>query len=118
MIALSRKRSAGLYLLLAIATVYTIEMLAADRIATVDRGDLLALAITLDCVLFVPLLYYFVMVRRLKWPAVTVAPVLLLSVALATIVIPDNYQTYLEYARYLPVPVEPFVVTYIIRKVI
>lgn len=88
------------------AAVYAISR-HVGRIAdgAADPG-VLELAATLDLTLFVPLLYYVLLARPRRWPALTVVPVFLASLALAGVVLPPHRHGTLEVVRYLALPAE------------
>jgi hypothetical protein len=58
----------------------------------------LALGITLDLVLGIPALYYFLLVRKTKAAPITVLIVFLISVGLASLIVPREHQYFLNYA--------------------
>lgn len=70
------------------------------------RGSAVAVALTFDLVVVVPLAFYLLVVRRRGIPAVTVVPVVVLSALVASRVLPaDQHQT-LRVFEALAVPME------------
>ena len=75
---------------LSVLAVYAAAFAIVPRLAQLERADLVAGGLTVDLTLLVPLLYYLLLVRRRGWPAVTILPVFLISVALAGRLIPET----------------------------
>lgn len=70
---------------------------------TLDPGAIAA-GLTVDLVVLVPVLYYVVLVRGRGWPAITLAPVFLLSVGAASLLVPPEHHALLNAIGYaLPV---------------
>ena len=74
---------------LSLMAIYGAALFIVGRLATLDRSDLVAGALTLDLTLLVPLLYYLFIVRWRGWPPVTILPVFVGSVVLAGRLIPS-----------------------------
>jgi len=84
-IGIPARRRPELYFALAAASVYTVGTLALAG----PRGDgVVPTAVSLDLTLFVPALWYVFLVRGRALPAATVAPVFLLSLVGARLVLP------------------------------
>ena len=64
---------------LALTVIYLAALFVAAEVPRFERPGLLAAALTVDLTVLVPLLYYGLLVRRKGWPALSVAPVFLLS---------------------------------------
>lgn len=75
--------------------------------------DVLALAVTADIVVGIPLAYYLLVVRRKGLPAITVAPVFILSLLAAGRILPAAHHTYLRYAE-LAAPLVELIVLIIV----
>lgn len=98
------------------ALVAMLALLAGSPIFA-SSPDALALGITLDLLLTIPLLY-FLIIRRSRIPNTTVVPVLLLSSALGYLILPDAHHGYLDLFRTWGAPLlEIVVVTLIALKV-
>lgn len=76
----------------------------------------LSIVITFDLTIFLPLAYFF-FIRKTAMPIFTVIPVFILSVVLASAVIPSKHQGVLDIVKYLITPVELFVFGFIIFKI-
>jgi hypothetical protein len=68
--------------------------------------DVLAWAVTFDLTLTVPLLYWAFVVRTGRARALTIAPVFLLAMALAAVLVPKGQQAFLRDLRFLGAPME------------
>jgi hypothetical protein len=97
----------------AIAVVYAVAISLSGRLASIDGADLLAIGLTLDLVLVVPALWYLLVVRRLGWPWISVAPVAILSVVAAGQVIPAPHRGALTIAEWMLIPLELAVLGFI-----
>ena len=91
---------------LTVIAMYGAAALVAAEIVRGTQPAVLAAALTLDLTLIVPALYYGLLVRRKGWPSITVAPVFLLSLLIASLAIPADHQGLLHVLRYLAAPVE------------
>ncbi len=94
----TRKTSSTFYFILFSLLVVLTEWLIIQS-GSLDQHNLFPLAVTLDLVIGLPLLFYFLVVRRSKhieWPSVLA--IYLLSVGLAKLILPENEQFYLGYA--------------------
>lgn len=77
----------------------------------------LSFGITADLVMFVPLAYYFLVIRPYRLPKLSVLPIFLLSTVAASFVLPQDGQQYLALLGYIAAPLELFLVGYIIFQV-
>ena len=87
-------RSAHSLLLFALATlgVYATALAVAAQLAVVPNPAPLAAAVAVDLVVLVPALYYVLLVRRRQRPAITLAPVVVLSLVGAYWVLPEAHE--------------------------
>lgn len=102
---------AGVVLLLVL-----IEFVVVARPEFSGQVDLLALAVTADLTLGIPALYYLFFVRSRRAPAITLAPIFLLSVLLAHWVLPAEGKTYLRWLELVLPLVELGLLTYAVVK--
>lgn len=84
--------------------------------AFAQRPDLMAMASTIDLTLLIPMIY-FLCIRKSSIPKVTVLPVFVLSMVLASQLIPSDYQQTLGYIQYLVPLIELFVIGFILYNV-
>jgi membrane protein YdbS with pleckstrin-like domain len=113
---LSRRSLYPAAFLLALITVYAAELVAVSAFGRVAHPDLLALGITLDLVVVVPGLVYFLLVRGLKWSPLVLIPAFVASVAAAGRILPANRQQALHAFEWLAIPLELIVVGLIVVK--
>lgn len=102
----------GLPLLLLVCLVF----LSKSSLFTLHPQDL-SLGITIDLLLTVPLLYFF-LIRKTKIPNATVVPVLLIGVLVCSAILPADKQLYLDYFKTWGLPaIEMGILTYLIFRV-
>lgn len=107
-----RLRSAG-FLLFA-ATVFAAGWAIIHSSSFGQSPGILSLALTIDFVVIVPLVYLF-LVRPKSVPAITVAPLFLLTVVIATLLLPADNQVAL---KILGGAAESFLVTYLVYQAV
>jgi hypothetical protein len=91
---------------LAVAAVYTCSILIAGSLPRFEDADLMALGVSLDLVLAVPALYYFLLVRGRGWPLVGIVPVFIVSVLSASRILPADRQPLISLLEWVLVPLE------------
>jgi hypothetical protein len=91
-----RANRAAVAFLFLTAVMYAIEFWLARSVRVPDRMDILALAITADLTLLIPLLCYCMVVRPRHLKALTLVPVFVLSVLGATLVLPEDRRDYVH----------------------
>lgn len=99
---------AGAMLIAEFAIVHSRTFAANPRI--------LSLAVTADLALLLPVFYYLLAVRRAGLPALTVAPVFLLSAGAASYLLPEAQHGWLEIVHYLTIPAEALLLAYTVRR--
>jgi hypothetical protein len=77
------------------------------------RPDLVALGVMLDLVVMVPLVYWFLAVRRGGWSRATLIPVVLLSILGAAVMLPHHHGLLRKLLETLAIPYEIGLVTWI-----
>jgi hypothetical protein len=92
--------------LLAVASVYTFALWLRPRLEHLDGGGLVALGLTVDLVVGVPLLYYLLLVRLRRWPVLTVVPVTVASFLGAAQLLPREFHGTLDRLHLLAAPLE------------
>jgi hypothetical protein len=78
----------------------------AGQLPSLPHSEAVALGITLDLTLIVPLAYYYLVIRPRGWPLVTIAPVLVLSLIVASAVLPADHHQSLHVMKTLAIPAE------------
>ncbi len=76
------------------------------------NAELLSLALTIDLAVLIPALFYLIM-RRGGISALSVIPVFVVAIVLATLIIPPEHHRYLDLVKLALVPLELFVVAWI-----
>lgn len=104
--------------LLVAACVYTTAFYVRGILATVDSPEVLAGALVVDLVVFVPAAYYFLIVRRFDLPAISVAGIFVLSLIAATQIIPDEQQRILTPVEIIAGIAEVTVLSFIAWKAV
>ena len=95
------------------AGVYAAALVIAGQLRGLERPGAVAIGLTLDIVVVVPLAFYFLVVRRRGWPIVTLAPVVVLSAVAAARILPPDHQQSLRVLETLAVPLELGLVSWI-----
>lgn len=98
------------------AALYAFCILTLHSPAFASRPELISRAVTFDFVVSVPCLYWWLMVRRARWPTLSLLPVWVLCLLVAGALLPPAHRQFLYLARYLIVLVEVGVVGVIALK--
>jgi len=101
-----------------ITLVAAAALAVADHLPAASRPDALALALTIDLVILVPLAYYVLLVRGQGWPGATTGAVLLGCIYAAHLIVPDAYDGPVQVVTYLIVPVELFLLGYVLTRAV
>lgn len=101
----------------AVVLVYAADLLVVSRMSRAQQPDVLALGVTLDLVVVVPLLAYLLLVRWRGWSPFVLVPAFLLSLAAAGAIVPAGHQDLLRVLKWLVVPLELAVIGTILVKV-
>ena len=86
--------------------VYATSLVVVGQLQHLDRASVVAIGLTLDLVMIVPLAYYLLIVCGRNVPVITLAPVCVLSAVAASRILPDQHQGTLEVLEVLAVPLE------------
>lgn len=78
-----------------------------------NRPDLVAVGVMSDLIVVVPLVYWFLAVRRGGWPRLSVVPVVLLGILGAALMLPQDRGLLREVVRVLAIPYEIGLITWI-----
>ena len=103
---------------LGLATVYVAAFVIVSRLSRLENADLVAVGLTLDLTVVVPLLYYLLLVRRRGWPLVSLLPVFIASVLLAGKLLPASQHGLLDLMKYGVAAAEAAVVGFLIYKTV
>lgn len=105
-----------LLFLAAAAALLAVEAWIVGTAGFAAQPPIISLAITLDIVVGVPLLYYMLMVRRKHLPIITLAPVFILALVIAGRILPPTQHTYLNWIELAAPLVELAVFAVVILK--
>lgn len=112
-----RLRPALLLLLVLTAVVYGVEIAAVHSASFAEHPQTIAGAVAFDLTVFVPFLYWALVVRRKLARASTVVGVFLASLVGARLVLPVGETGMLLWERLLVAPVELGIIAYVVVKV-
>lgn len=115
-IRLAANRHWLLFLAMA-TTVCALESAIVSSPFFMQNSEALAFAITLDITLGIPALYYFLAVRRKHAPALTLIPIFILSLVLASLILPAAQHGYLDLLKLVIPGIELFVLSYLTIKI-
>jgi hypothetical protein len=89
-----------------IAFVYTVAWLVVGRLPAMESASVVAAALTCDLVILVPFVYYMMFVRRGGHSILRVVPVVVISVVMASLVLPSSHQDALHFLEKIVAPIE------------
>lgn len=93
--------------------VYAAAFFIVEVLPRASAPGAVAAGMTADLVILVPALYYAVLIRGRGWPAITLAPVFLLSFGAASLIVPAEHQSLLTAIGYALPAVELALVGYV-----
>lgn len=105
-VAAARRRASPLLFTGIVVGVYATALAVGGQLPHLERASDVAVGLTMDMVVVVPVAFYLLVVRRQGLPLVTLAPVLVLSVLAASQVLPADHQQPLRVLEALTVPME------------
>lgn len=88
------------------AAVFAVALSLVSHLARIEHARAVAIGMTLDMVVVVPAAFYCLVVRRRRWPLVTVVPVAVLCFLAASRVLPAEHQGPLRVVEAFAVPME------------
>ena len=100
------------------ATLYAFCILSLHSQAFALRPELISGAVTFDFVVSVPSLYWWFMVRKAGWPALSLLPVLVLCLLIASLLLPGEHRQPLRLAQYFVVFAELTAVAAVAAKAV
>jgi hypothetical protein len=102
-----QRRAAFIWFVSIASVVYVAAIQVASWLPKAEPyGSLVAGALVFDLVVLVPLVYYALVVRRSRLPAVSLVPVFLLSVLVASRILPADQPLALRILELMALPVE------------
>ncbi len=114
------KLSLALYwpLFIALAvSICAVEIWIVSSAFFAQNPGALAFGITFDLVIGIPALYYFLVVRKKRAPAITAIPITILTFVIAGFILPAAQQNYLEWVKKIIPLFELVVLGFIIVKI-
>lgn len=97
----ARQQASPLWFAVPLLAAYAAAFVVVEVLPRASAPGAVAAGLTLDLVVLVPALYYAVLVRGRAWPAITLAPVLLLSYGAASLLLPAEHHTLLTAIGYV-----------------
>ncbi len=107
------------YLWLAIILVFflSVEYWIVQSIYFGKRPELISIGVAIDLTLGIPALFYFLLVRPRKYSLLILFPVFLISLAIATVMIPSGNQHFLTSEKKIVPLFEIVLIAYVISKI-
>ena len=97
---LTRRRSLITFVSISLLLL-SLETLIATRVEASPRPSILAVAITMDLVVGIPLLYYLLLVRRKFLPPSSIVPICILTLLAIRVILPAYEQSFLGFSEFL-----------------
>lgn len=109
------RRRIGYFALLCLVIIVT-DLLIVRSAIFEGNYQLLTIGIALDLVFVIPLLMYVLVIRKLEKEIAVLLPVALLGYMLLLLLIPDSGQHIVEIVKYVILPMELIIFSYVIVK--
>ena len=110
-------RNAILFCLLALGVIGCSSVLAAN-LATLENASVLAIAMTIDLTVVIPVAYFLFVVRRYSVPWLTIIPVTIGSWLIAKFMIPAEHGMAVNVVEWLLMPLELTLVGFIVFRAV
>lgn len=104
--AILRPRTPVMLFLCVLAGVYTTAWFVVGQLSSLESAGAVAIGLTCDMVILVPLAFYLLFVRRGGYSVVRLAPVVVISMLAASFVLPAGHQGALHFFEAVIVPLE------------
>jgi hypothetical protein len=98
------------------STVVAVAFLVTRSAGFAEHPDVLSLAVTLDMVIVVPVVY-LVLAHLLGWRLLPVIPILVVTLIAANLLIPSQHQRWLDAVELLLAPLELVLIVFLVIKV-
>lgn len=112
---LTRRRSLIAFVTLSLLLL-SVEMWIATRVEASPRPGILAIAITIDIAVGVPLLFYLLIVRKKFLPLSSIVPVCILTLLAIRFILPISEQSFLRFIDFLIPTIELSVAVFLLIK--
>ncbi|MCU1244360.1 MAG: hypothetical protein JWN02_270 [Acidobacteria bacterium] len=113
----SLRNPAVLFGLAALTIVSCVLLIVRSRLFA-RNPDVAAWGVTFDLAITIPLVYYLIVVRRGRARALTLAPVVVICMALAALVVPRGQQQFLHQLRLLAMPLDLVTIGLLLRRLV
>lgn len=114
--ALTSNKTVGFTFVLISIAIIALSAVIINSTLFGQQSNLISLGITLDLVLGIPLLYYFLISRKLNVPSVTALVVFLICIGIASLILPAENQLYLNKIKNILIITELILFIYLIIK--
>ncbi|MEN8007688.1 MAG: hypothetical protein ABFS42_11775 [Candidatus Krumholzibacteriota bacterium] len=104
--AIPNQRMPLLLFLGVVTAVYATALTVVSRLSSIESAGVVVIGLTIDMVILVPLAFYFLLVRRAGHSIFRLAPVVVASLLVASIVLPSGHQRTLHFLEAIVVPAE------------
>jgi hypothetical protein len=81
-----------------------------------ENPEIISFGLTFDMTISIPILYYF-LARKGKLPKVLLIPIFILSLIAASLILPRGHHQFLDLIKYAIIPLEAFIISYLIFKI-
>jgi hypothetical protein len=81
-----------------------------------ENPEILSFGLTFDMTITIPILYYF-LARRGKLPKALLIPIFILSLTVASLILPRHHHHFLDLIKHAIFPIEVFITAYLIFKI-
>jgi hypothetical protein len=99
------------------ALVFTVQVWLVNSARFALHPELFSYSITIDLAIFIPLLYYLMVIRKKNAPAVSIAFVFIASVSIGHLILPSSHRQLLNYLEYVIPVIELVVIYFVFQKV-
>jgi membrane protein YdbS with pleckstrin-like domain len=106
-----------LWLAIILAFFLSVEYWIVQSIGFNRNPDLISIGVTIDLTLGIPALFYLLLVRPRKYSLLLLFPVFLISLLIATVMIPSTNQEFLSYEKKIVPFFEILLIAYVFTKI-
>jgi membrane protein YdbS with pleckstrin-like domain len=106
-----------LWLAIILALFLSVEYWIVQSIGFNRNPDLISIGVTIDLTLGIPALFYILLVRPKKYSLLILFPVFMMSLLIATVMIPASHQDFLGYEKKIIPLFEIVLIAYVFTKI-
>ncbi|MFT7699666.1 MAG: hypothetical protein ACI8S7_001494 [Candidatus Krumholzibacteriia bacterium] len=111
-------RTTSLWFVGFVLSVYAMALVLVDMLPRLADAGAVAVGLTLDLVVIIPVAFYFLVVRPGGHSALRVAPVVIVSMVLASLVLPAERQQVLHWLEFVVLPLEIGLVSWVVWRAV